>query len=279
MNLRALKHRAALVVAAAGFAFARLAAAAPVPETEFGLPRDASLDGHRIDWLIKVTGVFVGILFVIMCVWMLWAALKHNEKHTAEYDHGDSKHAVTVALSLSAVIFFVVDGNLFYNSMKDLGEAFWNFSGAEAESNKVQIEVNAHQWAWDFRYAGNDGKFNTADDVVVLNDMRVPVDSPVLLQLASVDVIHSFYLPNFRVKTDAVPGMVNRLWFRAKEAGEFDVACAQHCGTSHYKMRALLTVMPREDYDRWLKEASTTAARAYDEKDAQAHWGWASFSS
>jgi cytochrome c oxidase subunit 2 len=256
-----------------------LAALPPKTETGFGMPFDASVDGHRIDWLINVTSIFVVILFVIMCIWMVFACLKHNEKHTAEYDHGTSKHAVTVALSISAAIFFIVDGNLFVNATLDLSKAFWNHADAEEMAGALRIEVNAHQWAWDARYAGPDGKFSThdepsADDIVTLNDIRVPVDTPILIQLASVDVIHSFYLPNFRIKQDAMPGMINRLWFRAKETGEFDIACAQHCGTNHYKMRGRLTVMSKEDFAKWQKEQSEVSARAFEAKD-DTNWGWA----
>ena len=75
-----------------------LAALPPKPETGFGMPHDASVDGHRIDWLINVTSIFVLILFVITVIWMVYACLRHNTKHTAEYDHGDSKHAITVAM-------------------------------------------------------------------------------------------------------------------------------------------------------------------------------------
>ncbi|MBI3847443.1 MAG: cytochrome C oxidase subunit II [Planctomycetes bacterium] len=256
------------------FALAAVARAEVQPETGLGLPRDVSVDGNRIDWLLQITMVFVAILFVIMVVWMFLACLKHNRNHQAEYDHGDSKHHVTIALTLSAIIFFVVDGNLFYNSTKDLGDAFWNFDGAEAR-DPVRIEINAHQWAWDARYAGPDKKFNTQDDIVTLNDIRVPVGSPVIVELASVDVIHSLYLPNLRVKQDAMPGMVNRFWFEAKETGEFDIACAQHCGVNHYKMKGKLTILSREDYAHWADEASKNSARAYDPADDEfAHWGW-----
>ena len=127
-----------------------------------------------------MTGVFTTILFIIMVIWMLWAVFKHNEKHTAEYDHGNSKHSVKTALLLSAVIFFVVDGNLFYNSTTDTFRIFWNHDSFENNAQVVKIEVNAHQWAWDARYAGPDGKFNTKDDIVTLNDIRVPVGVPVL---------------------------------------------------------------------------------------------------
>src|SRR6185369_7005422 len=130
------------------------------------------------------------------------------------------------------------------------------------------------QWAWDARYAGPDGKFNTRDDIVSLNDVRIPLDTPILVEVASTDVIHAFNLPNLRIKVDAVPGRINRVWFQAKETGEFEIGCAQHCGTSHYKMRGLLTVLPKAEYARWASEMSESSSRLYDEADEGAHWGW-----
>ena len=247
-----------------------------LPEVGIGLPHDVSKDGFgsEIDWLIKITLIFITILFVIMVIWMLYAVFRHNEAHQAEYDHGDSKHSVRTALLISAFIFAVVDGTLWVKSTKDTNGIFWNHGKAEREAGAVHIEVNAHQWAWDARYAGPDGKFNTADDIVTLNDIRVPMDAPVVIQLASTDVIHSFYLPNFRVKQDAMPGQITRLWFQAREPGKFDIGCAQHCGINHYKMKARLTVLPREEYDAWAKDASAASALAFDEKDKGAHWGW-----
>ena len=266
----------------AGGAIALLAPPAlgrPQPESGWGLPRDFSVDGHRIDWLIEVTMVFTVILFVIMCVWMLWACLKHNEKHVAEYDHGNAKKQVQHAAIISSIIFFVVDGNLWINSTIDVNQAFWNFEKAEADPKKVRIEINAHQWAWDARYPGPDGKFNTKDDVVTLNDIRVPVNRAIIFQLASTDVIHSFYLPNFRIKQDAVPGMVNRMWFQAQEkaAGQqFEIGCAQHCGSAHYKMKGTLTVLSEAEFDRWYAEASANGARSFnaDDQGAQGGWEW-----
>jgi cytochrome c oxidase subunit II len=269
-------RRAALAVAAgAGALLTALAAGAgPVPETGIGLPRDISVEGHRIDWLIKVTGAFVAILFVVMCVWMALAVFKHNKDHKAEYDHGDAKHQIKFAAGLSALIFFVVDGNLWVNSTIDVNEVFWNFDMVEKDPNTLRIELNSHQWAWDFRYAGTDKKFTSADDIIVMNEFRVPVDTPVLMNIASADVIHSFYLPNLRIKQDAMPGMMNKMWFKAKETGEFDIGCAQHCGTNHYKMKGTLIVMSKEDYAKWEREASAIATRAYDPADTAGHWGW-----
>jgi cytochrome c oxidase subunit 2 len=64
------------------------------------------------------------------------------------------------------------------------------------------------------------------------------------------------------------------MWFEAKELGDFDIACAQHCGTNHYKMKGMLTVLSKEDYAKWASEMSANAQRAYDANDKEAHWGW-----
>lgn len=240
----------------------------------WGLPHDASQYGWRVDWLLGTTTLFVVVMFAATVVWLGWACLRHGRRHTAHYDLGNARAAVIKAGLLSALIFGVVDGNLLVNGLADVNEIFWNVDRANADPRAVRIEVNAHQWAWDVRYPGPDGTFNTADDVVTLNDLRVPVGVPVVVQLASTDVIHSFSLPNFRVKQDAVPGMINRLWFQAKETGVFDIACAQHCGVAHYKMRGRLTVLPPAEFAAWTAQASALARLAHDPDDHPAHWGW-----
>jgi cytochrome c oxidase subunit 2 len=279
--------------------YAGAAAAEPIEEAGWGLPRDVSTEGWRIDQLLYSTTVFVVILFVVMVIWMVYACIAHGKKRRefGDYDHGSGKAAVRLALIISAIIFFIVDGNLFAIAMRDIGVAYWNFEQFQGkrEPEIVRIEINAHQWAWDLRYAGQDKEFGTPDDIVVLNDMVVPVDTPVVVQMTSVDVIHSFYLPNLRMKFDAVPGYVNEFWFQidsanlaeaqatvpADETGkqpvlsEFDIGCAQHCGTNHYKMKGLLKVVSKEEWQDWAARASVHSARAYDKDDTDGHWGWA----
>jgi len=251
-----------------------VALAAPQPESGWGYPRDVSVEGYRIDWLLNVTSIFVGVLFVIMAVWMGIAIVKHGRRNKALFDHGSAKKQIVKALGLSALIFAIVDGNLFVTSMIDLDEAFWNFAKAETHPEAVRVEINAHQWAWDARYAGSDNEFGTADDIVTLNDIRVPKGVPIVLALRSVDVIHSFYVPNLRQKVDVVPGTTTHLWFEAKETGEFEIACAQHCGVHHYKMRGVLTIYEPDRYRAWLGEAQANARVAYDAADTLGHWGW-----
>ena len=84
--------------------------------------------------------------------------------------------------------------------------------------------------------------------------MHVPVDVPVLLKIRSKDVIHSFFLPEFRLKQDAVPGLVIPAWFKAVKVGKYDIACAELCGLGHYRMRGFLTVHTKEDLDKTLTD-------------------------
>lgn len=236
-------------------------------------PADASTYGHNIDWLIDVTNLFCLILFVIMVVWMGLAFFKHGPSHTAEYDHGDAKKQVQKALVLSAFIFFIVDGNLWVNSTMDINGIFWNFAKAQ-EGDHVKMEINARQWIWQARYAGPDGKFNTEDDALVTNDIAVPVKTPIVLQLASPDVIHTFGLPHFRIKQDATPGMINSMWFQAEKTGKWPITCFQHCGANHYKMAGELTVLSKPDFDKWLALQVRDSKAVWEDKDTEAHWGW-----
>jgi cytochrome c oxidase subunit 2 len=266
---RAVRRVTSLLAVAA----ARAASAAPAVETGYGLPRDVSADGHRVDELMTFTTIATGLIFVLVGAVLLFALVRHGRRHRAAYLPG-SKGSIGVVAGFVAVVALAVDGNLLVHTLVDMEKIFWNFAAADAHPETVRIEVQAHQWAWSARYAGEDRRFNTPDDVVTLNDIRVPVNAPVLVQLASVDVIHSFNLPNFRVKADAVPGDLTRLRFEAREEGEYEISCAQHCGPNHYKMRGVLTVLPKERFQEWLTMAAALARPAYDPEDEEAHWGW-----
>jgi cytochrome c oxidase subunit 2 len=211
---------------------------------------------------------------VVVLAVMLYAIARHRAGvHAAVHSHG-TRGSRRFLLGGVAAVALIVDGTLFASTELDLARHFWNYDAAEANPGVVRVEVNAHQWSWAVRYPGPDGKFNTTDDIVLTDEMKVPTGVPVIVQLASTDVIHSFYLPNMRVKQDAVPGSVSRLLFEARVPGEYDIGCAQHCGPNHYKMRGVLTVLTPEAWEQWRKTATAEAARAYDPDDAEARWGW-----
>ena len=135
------------------------------------------------------------------------------------------------------------------------------------------IEVLAKQFAWNFRYAGPDGKFGRVDfrlvddaagnpagldpndpagkDDIVSANLRVPAGSPVELMLNSMDVIHSFFVRELRLKQDTVPGMRIPLHFTATTPGTYEIPCAELCGLGHFQMRATMIVLPPAEYEQW----------------------------
>ena len=239
-------------------------------------PLDASLDGFRNDALFNITTVMVSVLFVIVCGILVWSIVMHRDgrrrRDRARYELGVDRRHLWFTAIITAVVFFGVDGTLLVDSYLDLDRALWRFP--RADEHPLEIEILAQQWAWNVRYAGADGTFGTPDDIVTLNELHVPVGRPVIVHLRSKDVVHSFYLPNFRVKQDALPGAETRAWFQAKLPGTFEIGCAQHCGASHYKMRGLLVAEPPAAFDAWLDRAGKNAIKSFDADDADAHWGW-----
>lgn len=149
--------------------------------------------------------------------------------------------------------------------------------GKEAPGAEI-IEVHAHQFAWNFRYPGADGKFGKTDlkrisdaggnplgldetdpaaqDDIVVSTLRVPLGRDVVLTLKSRDVIHDFFVRELRIKQDAVPGMNIPYRFRAEKTGAFEIACAELCGLGHSQMRAVMIVMPAAEYEQWKSNAA-----------------------
>jgi cytochrome c oxidase subunit 2 len=145
---------------------------------------------------------------------------------------------------------------------------------------KVQplAEVTARQFQWMIRYPGPDRKLGTLDDLHTVNDLRFVKDTPTVIYLKSQDVLHSFFLPQFRIKQDAVPGLTIPVWFDADTATAqtqtgrpYELACAELCGWGHYKMRGTVTVYETQDqFDAWMNDALKEQARDRPESIAVA---------
>lgn len=159
------------------------------------------------------------------------------------------------------------------------------------DEESTLVRVVAQQFAWNIWYPGADGVFGPqdlslvdeetnplgldrsdptgADDVVTLNQMHLPVDKPAVIRLSSKDVIHGFNLPQMRIKQDAIPGLTIPVWFRPtvttadmrRQTGndefQYEIACAQLCGNSHYRMRGFVTVETQDEFDAWLAEEAS----------------------
>ena len=241
----------------------------------FKPPEDISVHGHLIDELFGFTTILVAFFFILVCLVLFGFSYRYSKKRSpkAEYTHGNRKKQMLGAIFMGLFVFMAIDMNIVKMSNNDALNVFMNFPEEDKE-DVIRIEVLAQQWAWSFRYSGADGTFNTDDDIVTFNDLRLPIGKKVVLQMISKDVIHSFWIPNARRKVDAMPGRISRVWYEFTKAGVWDIACAEMCGTNHYKMAAKLTTYSPEEYKSWLAEAQQMAYDTLEENNMDRYWGW-----
>jgi cytochrome c oxidase subunit II len=237
-------------------------------------PKSISSYGHRMDWLFEYTSYVALIFFLIMVSALGYFLIRYREKpnQRAYYTHGKASASEKWAPKLlDLAVFISLDLVLIGSTFIHTRDFIWNYPEGD---DVIQVQVMPQQWMWNFRYAGTDGVFGTEDDIVTINDLRVPKGQPVMIQMKSKDVIHGFFITNVRSQMDAIPGIVTKFWFDANEVGEYEITCAHLCGTAHYKMKGFLKVMEPEDYQAWHDEMSEWAQAAFDEKDPSIKWGW-----
>jgi cytochrome c oxidase subunit II len=236
-------------------------------------PEDISSYGHLIDWLHNYTTWMNIIFFFFVCVGLFGFSYLYSAKRNpkAYYTYGNKKIQIGIATLIGLLVFLIIDINITRLSNEDLLNVFMKFpEGKEV----LKVQVMAQQWMWKFRYPGEDGEFNTEDDVVTLNDLRLPINKKVVFQVTSKDVIHSFFIPNARSKVDAIPGKVNRIWFEFNKEGKWNIVCAEMCGTHHYLMQAFLTTYNDQDFETWYSQAKQYAEVENDPDDDNVFWGW-----
>jgi len=236
---------------------------------------DISANGHVVDWLFNYTTILNIFFFALVCIGLFgFSYLYYNKRHPkAYYTYGNKKTHIIVATIIGIAVFVGIDMNIVRISNNDFTGIFINWPDEDKE-DVVKVQVMGQQWAWNFRYAGPDGVFNTEDDVVTLNDLRLPANKKTVFQIISKDVIHSLYFPNARRKTDAIPGRLTRMWVEFVKPGVYDIACAEMCGTYHYRMKAKLTIYNEEEFDMWQKNAFEIAQSTNDPENADSFWGW-----
>ena len=221
------------------------------------LPENVSTYGGQIDGLFYLILWITGIIFIVVEALLLYFLFRyrHREGRPARYTHGSNR--LEVVWTIVPAIICVVLALMSRRSWAEIKQSM--------PQGAITVEIMAEQFAWNLRYAGSDGKLNTADDVLSLNQMHIPVGRPVIVSLKSKDVIHSLFLPEFRVKQDAVPGMTTRIWFEATRTGNWEIACAELCGLGHYRMKGFITVDSPEDFEKWLATQAAEAAKEAQE--------------
>ncbi len=234
----------------------------------YWLPIDISTHGYEIDRLINIVHIFMAVLFIGWFIFLMYTLIRFRQKpgHVAEYH---TKHFKLPTYLEAAIV--VIEAALL------VGFAFPIWSQARNEmpdrSKALEVRVVAEQFAWNVHYPGPDGVFGktdpklmkasnpigldrtdltAVDDITTINQLKVPVDKPIIVHLTSKDVIHSFALTVARVKQDVIPGQEIPVWFTLKQTGNFEIACAQLCGLGHYRMRGFFNVMSPSDFKVWM---------------------------
>jgi len=216
------------------------------PAIDVWLPKDVSEHGASIDALFYFILALTGVVFIAteaLLFWFLWKYDAAKAQGPATYIHGSHTLEVVWTIIPAATLLFLAIYQM--NAWADVK--------MRRPDMPPTVEVVARQFEWRLRYPGRDGTLGTPDDLHLTNDLHLPIDEDVLVQLKSMDVLHSFFLPNVRIKQDAVPGMKIPVWFKAREAGEFDIVCAELCGWGHYKMKGRVTFESRSAFDAWLE--------------------------
>ncbi len=241
----------------------------------FKMPESIEENTHLIDWLFNYTTLMITFFFVLVVAGLVGFSYLYNRKRhpIAYYTYGNKKAQIVFATIIGIAVFFGIDLNIVRISNEDFTKVFINWPD-ETKEEVLKVEVLAQQWMWKFRLAGKDGVFNTEDDVVTINDLRVPTGKKIVFQLTSKDVIHSFFLPNARRKVDAIPGRITRIWFKFNKVGTWNIACAEMCGTHHYMMKGYLTTYSNEDFNYWLKQAENHSLAENDRGNQDIYWGW-----
>jgi cytochrome c oxidase subunit 2 len=248
-----------------------------------GLPQLASAHGGQIDGMLGWIHVFMLVLFVGWGGFLVFTLFRFRQSRNPVASYTGVKSHRSTYLEIGVA---VIEGVLLFGFAIPLWAA--RVDRMPAANEALLVQVTGEQFAWNIHYAGPDGKFGRTDiklidsqsnslgldrddpaakdDVTNLNQLYLPVNRPVIVRLRSKDVIHSFGVPEFRVKQDAIPGLTIPLWFiptvtteemrarMGKPEFQYEIACAQLCGLGHYRMRGFVTVQTAEEFQKWLDE-------------------------
>jgi len=207
----------------------------------FWLPKSASVFSDRVDIMFNIitwASIFMFFSIIFMGIYFIFKYKRSptNLKASEQITHN---HKLELIWTILPLIFVII---LFFVGYKDY------LNMVVPPANSMEIRVIGKKWLWQFEYP--------KQGVKTLNEIVVPVNQPVKLIMSSEDVLHSFYIPNFRTKKDVIPNRYSRLWFEATSTGNYQIFCTEYCGDGHSGMLANLKVVSQEEYDDWLKNGS-----------------------
>ncbi len=231
--------------------------------------RPGLAEGSEVGWLIDtaIDIVTIGIIVVGVLSFMIFIyALIRYRRTRQPFALREAPVWLRriVYLDIAVLLFdlTLLSFNLYawHEIMIEADDQFLQQKAREEGAGFVRVQVVGRQFFWAFTYPGADEVFGTTDDYTTGNIMIVPENSYVVVDLTAKDVLHSFFIPEFRVKYDAIPGQRTRVWFKTTEPGTYEIACAELCGDKHYDMRAVLRVVSQEEWEAWVARRSNGAS-------------------
>ncbi len=198
------------------------------------------------EMLIDIT--IIGVVFGLVTVFFM---MKYRRRRPDQEGSPPRLSGMAVAgwVVIPAFLFMADDFFLAARSWQ-----LWNWY-RDVPADHMEIKLDAAMWSWTYTYPNG---------VQAVNELRVPAGKPILLRMTSKDVVHSHFIPDFRVKEDSMPGRVTYMWFYPQEPGEHVVTCAEYCGMMHSKMAGKVIVMPAESFARWYDENGKKMANRSD---------------
>lgn len=227
---------------------------------EHYMKEGSSFAGH-IDGLVWMIFLMVGFWFLCaegMFFWLLWRFRKKPGEKAAYFDdHAEHKIKYNW-VEIPHRLILICDVAVIVGAI-----SVWTEVKLTMPKTDETVRITAQQWAWTFQHAGADGELDTPDDITSVDELHVELGKTYKFELTAKDVLHSFSVPLFRLKQDAIPGRVITGWFKPTLAGEFDIQCTEICGIGHGIMPAKLHVDTPEEHAAWLANPSHYLAYHY----------------
>ncbi len=212
-------------------------------------PENVSTLGGEIDSLFTLILYITGAWFLLTEGLIVYFLIRYRRKQgsKAAYLPGETLRQASWIL-LPCVVVLILDLWMDFR-----GADVWAKIKGQVPPSDLVVQVTGKQFNWEIIYPGPDGKLGTKDDLQLDNELHVPAGKIVRVVLKSKDVIHSFFLPNLRLKQDAVPGREIVAWFEATKPGKYEIPCAELCGFGHSGMNGWLYVHSQEEYEKWVR--------------------------
>lgn len=216
------------------------------------LPESVSTFAPEIDRIFYLIYYITMVSCIAVLAGMLYILVRYRARKggRAAYTHGNN--GLEIAWTLIPALVFVMIGVM--------SAGVWTDIKATSPDTDLVVGIEGSQFNWTMTYPGLDGRLGTSDDYKQENLLRAPVGKPVKVMLTAKDVIHSFFVPQMRLKQDAVPGRIIEVWFEATKEGTYEIPCAELCGFGHSNMKGTLRVLSPEEFDSWARDKNAFPA-------------------